>query len=688
MAAPTPQQLMQWLKPEPPSSQELEWMEKIKPGEYEICSEKLTNITMEAAEVLLRTGISAMLRGGDNIVAIYTPEGDLVTTSCGTFIHAVSAQLPIKYVGKHWKDDPTVGVREGDIFYNNEALYGGLHNPDQGAIMPVFYKGELIAWTSALVHQPETGGIDPGGMCPSAKSRYDEGMRLSPMKIGENYRIRNDILEMMQNFVSRAPRMQVTDVRARVSACDRARIRIQELAEEKGKEFILGLFRKILITCEEATRQRIKTWNDGKYRVAIFSDNVHPTYLGMNRAFFTMQKEDDHITFDLSGTSPENYSAWQAFAHAVAAHSAIHIYSYICHDLPVCCGTLAPFDWVVPEGTWLNPSFNAACSIAPPACNVVMVATPQLLSKLIFDSEHRDLVAAATGSSSGAAVVYFGTNQYGVTFTDILVWNFNTCGQGARSDMDGMNACIFSWCNTGFSPDVEDSENEIPVLWLFAKHWKDGCGFGKYQGGTGGECAATLHHVPIIICTAVGTGSKLYVGQGIFGGYPAPPMPICRIYGTNLMQMMAKGDRKIPSDMAELVTKRAITGQYEFSNGMIAPYMKSPGDVIVYGMGGGCGYGDALERDPELVMKSVRNELISHSTADRIYRVVYDPETLEVDYKLTEKLRKKERQKRLKRGKPYEEFETEWQQKWPNTEIMEYYGSWPDAEPITEIMRI
>ena len=38
------------------------------------------------------------------------------------------------------------------------------HNPDQLVAMPVFYQGELIAWTAALVHTTETGASEPGGM--------------------------------------------------------------------------------------------------------------------------------------------------------------------------------------------------------------------------------------------------------------------------------------------------------------------------------------------------------------------------------------------------------------------------------------------------------------------------------------------------------------------------------------------
>src|SRR4029079_1471626 len=83
-------------------------------------------------------------------------------------------------------------------------------------------------------HQSETGGKEPGGEVTTAISRHDEGMKLTPIKIGENYKIKTDILMMMENFTSRAPRMQVIDVKARVAACDRIRLRIQELAAKRG----------------------------------------------------------------------------------------------------------------------------------------------------------------------------------------------------------------------------------------------------------------------------------------------------------------------------------------------------------------------------------------------------------------------------------------------------------------------
>jgi len=55
----------------------------------------------------------------------------------------------------------------------------------------------------------------------------------------------------MENFISRAPRMQVTDVRARVSGADRVRMRLEDLAAKRGAGFLSGLFRKMITETAE-----------------------------------------------------------------------------------------------------------------------------------------------------------------------------------------------------------------------------------------------------------------------------------------------------------------------------------------------------------------------------------------------------------------------------------------------------
>ncbi len=687
MAVPTSKELLDWIKPEPPIPEELQWAEEIKTGEYEIYAEKLNNICMEANEVFTRTGVTSMLRSGDCVVGIYTPAGDMVTAWCGTYLHAVVTQLTIKFIMRNWKDNPTVGIKEGDVFFANEALYGGIHNPDEIGAMPVFHKGELIAWAAAACHEPETGACDPGGVCQTAKSRYDEGMKITPMKIGENYQIRDDFLEMVANMCGRTPRPIITDIKARFSSADRIRLRLQQLAEEKGKEFLLGLFRKMLIHAEEGVRERIKSWNDGIYRSVLFHECPGTEKPYLIRLPLTLHKQGDRLIFDFSGTSPENYSSYHGFPHIVVAHAAVHLYSYPFYDLPISSGSLAHLDWIIPEGTMFNPDPTAAVSASVLIVPPVMIMCALCFSKMMFDSEQR-LVASPFSGMGGGSPVVAGMNQWGAPIADLMAWFLNTQGQGARSDMDGMDAHGFFDCPTGKAPDAEDTENEFPIIVLMQKFLTNSGGFGKYQGGLGGSFVWATYHVPYTVNVGYSIGgTKLTVGQGLFGGYPPPTAPRLRIFDSNLLELMEKGDKNIPSSYHELVTKKTIAGKYDFGTPMLPPYLAKTGEIYGICSFGGNGYGDVLERDPEIVAKDLRSERITSWVAEKVYHVAYDPQTLKVDYARTKQLRQEERDRRLKRGKPYEEFEKEWLQKQPPQEILDFYGSWPNAEKVTPVFR-
>jgi acetophenone carboxylase len=678
--------LLDWVKPLPPPPEELKGLELLQPGDYEMFNEKLNNILLEGKEVFIRMGITSMLRSGDLLVGIYTADGDMATASCGTYLHTATAQLPIKFIVNNWLDNPTVGVKDGDVFYANEALYGGVHNPDQIAMMPVFNDGELIAWTIAAVHQPETGGIEPGGMILTARTVCDEGMRLTPIKIGENFRLRDDLLEMMENMVVRTPRMQMIDVRARAASCDRLRRRIVELAKQRGNGFVKGLLRKLIMEAEGATRRRIAAWNDGTYRTVVLLD-TEGVDMGLLRVFCSLRKEGDHITFDFTGTSPEHDGGgYHALPHHVLAHICIYLFAFAFHDLPVSSGSLAPLEFVVPEGCFYHPDSMAPLSCNPPACLPVVSLSYILFGKMLFDSEQRHLVTAPTGDPVYTVVA--GVNQWGVPISDITAYGFNTEGQGARLDMDGVDAYGFSFCHIGRSPDAEFVENEFPLFHLYQKFQKSSCGFGKYRGGSGTTTAYVVHHVPWAVMASNTANMNTNSNLGLFGGYAPASRPGIQITDTDLWEKMARGDKDIPSDTLELITKRSIKGNYTIETLQRPARPLNNGDVFTDLAGGGSGYGDALERAPEMVVEDLRKEIISHWVAQNVYHVAYDPETLEVDYQRTEELRQKEFESRKARGKKYDDFVREWSQKRPAEEAIKHWGSWPDAQPVRHIMRI
>jgi len=64
-----------------------------------------------------------------------------------------------------------------------------------------------------------------------------------------------------------------------------------------------------------------------------------------------------------------------------------------------------------------------------------------------------------------------------------------------------------------------------------------------------------------------------------------------------------------------------------------------PGDVVTIDAAGGGGYGNPLEREPEMVESDVMEGYVSVEKAREDYGVVIDPKTMKVDEKATRKLR-------------------------------------------------
>ena len=67
--------------------------------------------------------------------------------------------------------------------------------------------------------------------------------------------------------------------------------------------------------------------------------------------------------------------------------------------------------------------------------------------------------------------------------------------------------------------------------------------------------------------------------------------------------------------------------------------------------------------------------------------MIWDETTRRVDRAATDAARKDELSARKKRGKPFDAFNAEWSKKKPPEEILEYYGTWPDAKPNKVWMR-
>lgn len=663
------------LQPEEWTEREREAAEGIEQLELSIFSHKLETTTVECQELLARLGASTGARWGDSGFAFYTAQGDISVCSTGIYFHAFLQQIPIKYTVKHWTNDPTVGVEEGDAFFSNDPLYGGVHAPDMTLFVPVFVDGELIAWTGAVIHTGECGANVPGGVTLQARSRYEEGLHVPPVKVASRYRMREDVLNMLANGV-RDPRLLILDIKARLAACRRGEERLKEVAAEQGADFVIGGLRTLIQQATDAARARVAALPDATVRQVAFMDTV-----GSEDALIKLElvltKKGDTIHCDLSNSSPEvvGHPA-NSFSHTLVGKSANFLCSYLFPDLPINSGLSDVCTWTFRQGTFVAPSPDAPISLAPNVMATFNIAFSLACAKLIYSANPDRAVAPWFNGFN--MPVYGGLNQWGEPVGDIFS-ELNGGGSGGRSFADGVNVAGSYFATLSDSGEVEIIENGAPILYPFRSQFlPDSCGHGRHRGGSGMDTAYMVHGVPWVLLGSFGFGSKHPVSLGLFGGYASASVPAVRRGGTNLRELMANDPASVPTTGEELILSEAVTGTLRFES-VSSPLQPSmDGDILMVAAGGGTGYGDVLERDPEDVVDDIRWGITSEWAAKNLYHVVYDADTFTVDHEATRAARDAVRRERLRKGRPLAEFEAEWTERQPDEYITRFYGAWPN----------
>ena len=150
---------------------------------------------------------------------------------------------------------------------------------------------------------------------------------------------------------------------------------------------------------------------------------------------------------------------------------------------------------------------------------------------------------------------------------------------------------------------------------------------------------------------------------------------------------MKEGNPELTMDHREMMEKSTVHGDWKYELVARTPKVFEEGDLLFGFSGGGPGYGDPLERDPNEIMEDLTKKIISEWTAKNIYKLAYDTDRHRLDAEKTNQQRDDERKARLARGKPYDEFQKEWSKQSPPKEILQWYGTWPDANSTGPIFR-
>lgn len=668
-------EVVQRLRPEPMTAAEKAAQATIEDIDFDIFRHKMHMIALEGKETTMKLGASTAMRWGDVAFGIFTAQGDLAVCATGIYHHAVLGQIPLKYIAKHWIDEPSVGVRDGDAFFYNDPFYGGVHAADMGLAIPVFSGDRLICFVGASVHTGECGGTEPGGTVQNAKSKYYEGLMMPPIKVGENYTLREDLLNMFA-AMNRDPRTMILDLKARLAAARIVQRRILELVAERGDDFVVGALRRVLKVTGEAARKKVAALNDGIYRQPRFLDMVG-SEPGMTKINLTVIKKGDRLTLDLTGSSPMlEDKPLNSFFQGLIGLAMVYFCGWFFHDLPANNGLLEAVDWKFPDDSMTNAKGDVSTSLAPvlQAC----FAHSMFLcgAKMVYSSEPKRAVAA--WFSGFALPIYAGLNQYGEPVADITP-EINATGAGGRSDMDGVDGAGAFFATVSDCSDVETTESDRPLLYTFRNFFNGSYGHGKYRGGAGVGFGLMVHHVQTLALGSTGAGASFPTTLGLFSGYAIPPTFAQTVSGSNLNALMRANQEPLPSNLMEIYdAANPEQGERRHVDIDHVARPRANGDTYYISVGGGGGYGDAIQRDPESVLRDLRFARTTAWAAEHIYHVVFDPESLRLDEAATIAHRQDVREGRKQRGRPYEEFMADWQKLQPPQDILKYYGSYPD----------
>jgi hypothetical protein len=86
------------------------------------------------------------------------------------------------------------------------------------------------------------------------------------------------------------------------------------------------------------------------------------------------------------------------------------------------------------------------------------------------------------------------------------------------------------------------------------------------------------------------------------------------------------------------------------------------------------------------VEQDLKDHSLSPWAAENVYKVNFDPVTLDVDFEATKELRDMERTMRLRSGRRFEEFQKEWSKVRPPEAILKDFGPWPFPEEKAELI--
>jgi len=550
-------------------------------------------------ETIQRTSFATVIyEDRDFACGILDSEGGTVAEAPGLtfFMGSLSPGVKkcLQVIGKE-------NIQPNDIIITTMPEFSGSHPPDMMLFYPIFYEGSLFGFGVSKAHLTDIGAKDP--YPTDSTDAFQEGLRMPPVWLYRKGKL-NETLASILKVNSRAPEVIWGDIHAQIASFKIAESSIKKLLEKYGFDKVTECIHELYNRSEMIAKAAIEKMPAGSWSVEEFFDDngVEKGKQVPIKLTITIDKKNCNLIFDFTGSALEQRGPTNCPIISTISMCRLMGKVLTSPDTEANEGSFRPIKVIAPEGTIFNPSSTAPTNLYGWPILSALEGMHKLLAPLF-----PEIVPACSGGDLCGVLRYGIHPQTGKMFFEA---NIEGMGQGASARCDGQSALVHYMEACSRNLPVEIEETNDPIIVEKYELLEDSGGPGKYRGGLGVQRDYRML-APGFMIGVIERGTVPH--WGVCGGKPG-----ARNYG---------------------LLKSSIHGDIEFLKTPAIPLAE--GDLISNRTGGGGGYGDPFERDPEAVLMDVINGYVSLKSAADDYGVVIDPKTKTIDMEATKALRKR-----------------------------------------------
>jgi N-methylhydantoinase B len=550
-------------------------MTAIDPITFEVIRNALVAATDEMVLALKRSAYSTNIKTRSDFSSAFF-DADLRCVAQG-FTQPVHLGSMVEQVSKSVRAYGVDQLGPGDMLLTNDPYPSGVHLNDVSLIAPVHVHGELLGYVANIAHHVDVGGGAPASI-GAFREVFQEGVIIPPVKLVSQGRIVADVFRLVLAQI-RSKHETAGDFRAQVAANNTGVRRLQALDDRHGHTTIVAAMSELLDYTERRTRGELAALPHGSWHADGLVDNDGYTDEPVRiEARVTIGPDGAH--FDMAGSDPQRRAPVNSTYAQTFSACAYALKCLIDPDLPVNDGFYRLLTVEAPEGTVMNCRW--------PSAVVGGWETHDRLVEVLFRALLPALPARLPAGTKGMMCqAGFGSlDEFAGSYT--CFYETFAGGYGARLHSDGPDAVQAHGQNTENAP-IEETELNYPVRIGRLSLRPDSEGPGRRRGGLG-LIKDYVYDRPTTY--TILADRDRFGPWGVEGGLAA---------GT-----------------AEYVHVR---DGVETRLGSKSTIELEAGDTISVRTCGGGGYGPPDERDPELVLRDVREGRISAERARDIYRV-------------------------------------------------------------------